>query len=50
VLRPDAYRALWLRYAQGLNVREIASALGRSSVAIKVMLFRARRRLLQEVR
>ena len=50
VLSPDAYRALWLRYAQGLTVREIAGELRRSSVAIKVMLFRARRRLLQEVR
>jgi RNA polymerase sigma-70 factor (ECF subfamily) len=50
VLRPDGYRVLWLRYAQGLTVREIAGELGRSSVAIKVMLFRARRRLLQEVR
>ena len=49
VLRPDVYRALWLRYAQGASVREIATALGRSSVAIKVMLFRARRRMLQEV-
>lgn len=50
VLRPDAYRVLWLCYAQGLTVREIADELGRSQVAIKVMLFRARRRLLQEVR
>jgi RNA polymerase sigma factor (sigma-70 family) len=49
-LRPDAYRILWLRYAQGLSVGEIAAELGRSSVAIKVALFRARRRLLQEVR
>src|SRR6185295_3871116 len=49
-LSPDAYRMLWLRYAQGLTVREIAAALGRSSVAVKVMLFRARRRLLQEIR
>jgi RNA polymerase sigma-70 factor, ECF subfamily len=50
VLRPDTYRILWLCYAQGLTVGEIATELGRSSVAIKVMLFRARRRLLQEVR
>ena len=50
VLPPDTYRMLWLRYAQGLTVREIAAEMGRSSVAIKVMLFRARRRLLQEVR
>jgi RNA polymerase sigma-70 factor, ECF subfamily len=50
VLGPDAYRVLWLRYAQGLSVREIATEMSRSAVAIKVMLFRARRRLLQEVR
>jgi DNA-directed RNA polymerase specialized sigma24 family protein len=31
-------------------VREIATELGRSSIAIKVTLFRARRRMLQEVR
>jgi RNA polymerase sigma-70 factor (ECF subfamily) len=50
VLSPDSYRVLWLRYAQGLSVKEIAAEVGRSSVAIKVMLFRARRRMLQEVR
>jgi RNA polymerase sigma-70 factor (ECF subfamily) len=50
ILGPDTYRMLWLCYAQGLTVREIATELGRSSVAVKVMLFRARRRLLQEVR
>ena len=50
VLSPDAYHALWLRYVHDLNVREIAAELHRSSIAVKVMLFRARRRLLQEVR
>lgn len=50
ILRPDAYRMLWLLYAQGLSVHEIATEFDRSVVAIKVMLFRARRRLLQEVR
>ena len=50
VLHPGPYRVLWLRYAQGMTVSEIATALGRSSVAIRVMLFRARRRLLEEVR
>jgi RNA polymerase sigma-70 factor (ECF subfamily) len=50
VLSPASYRVLWLRYAQGMTVGEIAAELGRSSVAIKVMLFRARRRMLQEVR
>jgi RNA polymerase sigma-70 factor, ECF subfamily len=50
ILSADAYRMLWLRYVQGLTVREIATELDRSSVAVKVMLFRARRRLLQEIR
>ena len=50
VLSPAAYRVLWLRYVQGMSVGEIATELGRSSVAIKVTLFRARRRMLQEVR
>jgi RNA polymerase sigma-70 factor (ECF subfamily) len=50
ILKPDAYRMLWLRYAQGMTVREIATELQRSAVAVKVTLFRARRRLLQEVR
>lgn len=50
VLPPDTYRMLWLRYVRDLSVREIAAEMNRSSVAIKVMLFRARRRLLEEVR
>lgn len=50
ILRPDAYRMLWLRYARGMAIRDIATELGRSPVMIKVTLFRARRRLLQEER
>jgi RNA polymerase sigma-70 factor (ECF subfamily) len=48
VLGDDSYRALWLRYSQELSVGEVARELGRSVVATKVMLFRARRKLLQE--
>ena len=48
VLGDDSYRALWLRYAQDMSVGEIARELGRSVVATKVMLFRARKKLLQE--
>ena len=48
VLGDDAYRALWLRYSQDLSVGEVARELGRSVVATKVMLFRARKKLLQE--
>ncbi|MGE0550371.1 MAG: RNA polymerase sigma factor [Kofleriaceae bacterium] len=48
ILGPESYRAMWLRYAQELSIREVASELGRSVVATKVMLFRARRKLLEE--
>ena len=45
VLDEDQRAALWLRYAEDLSVKEIAEVLGRSSVAVRVMLFRARARL-----
>jgi RNA polymerase sigma-70 factor, ECF subfamily len=48
VLGAEAYQAMWLRYAQDLSVGEIARELGRSVVATKVMLFRARKKLLEE--
>ena len=47
VLSDEQYRALWLRYARDLSIREVARELGRSSVATKVMLFRARKRLIE---
>ena len=48
LLGAESYRALWLRYAQDLTVAEIAREMGRSVVATKVMLFRARKKLLRE--
>lgn len=48
VLGPEAYRALWLRYADEMPVRDVARELGRTVVSTKVMLFRARKKLLQE--
>lgn len=50
VLSAPTYRVLWLRYAGDRSVAEIAHELGRTTVAIKVVLFRARRRMLREVR
>lgn len=49
-LGDDAYRALWLRYGQDLSVAEVAREIGRSVVATKVMLFRARRKLIEVAR
>jgi len=45
-LSDEQYAALWMRYAEGLAVRDIAAALGRSEGSVKVMLHRACRRLM----
>lgn len=49
VLDEDSRSALWLRYAEDLAIPEIAAILGRSSVSVRVMLFRARARLAQHL-
>ena len=44
-LRPRDRELLWLAYAQGSTHREIADSLGLKTGSIKLLLFRARRRL-----
>ena len=44
-LKPREREILWLAYAEGASHREIADVLGLSPASMKVMLFRARRRL-----
>jgi RNA polymerase sigma-70 factor, ECF subfamily len=46
VLSDDQATALWLHYVEDMPAREIARVLGRSWASVKVMLFRARKRLL----
>lgn len=41
-LSADQYRALWLRYAEELPIKEIAKVLGKTQVSVKVTLYRAR--------
>ncbi|NUQ66001.1 MAG: sigma-70 family RNA polymerase sigma factor [Pirellulales bacterium] len=50
ILSEDERTALWLHYVEEMPAREIAAVLGRSRVAVKTMLFRARRRLLPYLR
>jgi RNA polymerase sigma-70 factor, ECF subfamily len=45
VLSEEQTTALWLHYVEEMPAREIARVLGRSWASVKVMLFRARRRL-----
>ena len=44
-LRPRDRELLWLAYGQGSSHREIAESLGLKTGSIKLLLFRARRRL-----
>ena len=49
ILSDEAYRALWLRYARDATIKEVAIDLGRTQVSTKVLLYRARKRLLLEM-
>lgn len=44
-LKPRERELLWLAYAQGATHRDIAAALGLKAGSIRLLLFRARRRL-----
>ena len=44
-LKPRERELLWLAYAQGSSHQEIAQALGLKTGSVKLLLFRARRRL-----
>jgi RNA polymerase sigma-70 factor (ECF subfamily) len=44
-LKPRDRALLWLAYAEGSSHREIATTLGVKSTSVKLLLFRARRRL-----
>ena len=41
-LGTDRYRALWLRYGEDMTIEEIGAVLGRSRLAVRVLLHRAR--------
>jgi RNA polymerase sigma-70 factor (ECF subfamily) len=43
---PDTqFRALWLRYVEEMNIPGVARAMGKSQIAVRVLLFRARQAL-----
>lgn len=44
-LKEREFTALWLRYVEAKTIEEIAAVLGRPAATVKVILFRARRRL-----
>jgi RNA polymerase sigma-70 factor (ECF subfamily) len=44
----NQFRALWLRYGEDLSVEEIAHAIGKSRLAVRLLLHRARVNLMRK--
>ena len=49
VLNSDQQTALWLRYSENMSVQDIANVLGRTRVSVRVLMFRARKALAEEM-
>ncbi|MGB7294872.1 MAG: sigma-70 family RNA polymerase sigma factor [Candidatus Aminicenantales bacterium] len=49
-LNPGEYQALWLRYAEGLPVKDIARAMNKTQLGIRTLLHRSRMKLGQKLR
>jgi RNA polymerase sigma-70 factor (ECF subfamily) len=49
-MEPDTQTVLWLHYKQDMAVQDIAAIMKRSSVAVRVLLHRARKRLEKKLR
>lgn len=43
------YAVIWLHYARDMSVKEIAETTGRTAIHVRVLLYRARRKLATEV-
>jgi RNA polymerase sigma-70 factor, ECF subfamily len=50
VLSEAETTALWLHYVEALSVRDLAAVVGRPWIAVKLQIFRARKKLLPELR
>jgi len=48
-LSENQYQVLWLKYAEGMSVKEIAKVMGKSQISVKVLLYRARAGLAQRL-
>ncbi|HUU36588.1 MAG TPA: sigma-70 family RNA polymerase sigma factor [Candidatus Desulfaltia sp.] len=49
-LKPGEYQALWLRYAEGLPVKDIARAMNKTQIGVRTLLYRSRLKLGQKLR
>lgn len=46
VLNANEYSAVWLKYVDGYKIDSIAKIMGRTKISVRVLLFRARKKLL----
>lgn len=49
VLSDIQYAVIWLHYARDMSVKEIAAATGHSAIHVRVLMYRARKKLAAEV-
>lgn len=49
-LNPGEYRALWLRYAEDLSIKEIAKTMNKTQLGVRALLHRSRLKLGQKLR
>jgi RNA polymerase sigma-70 factor (ECF subfamily) len=49
-LKPSEYEVLWLRYAEGMPMKDIAQAMKKSQVGVRVLLHRSRLKLGKKLR
>jgi len=48
-LSDNQYQALWLKYVEDMSIKEIAKVMSRTQVSVKVLLYRARMNLAQQL-
>lgn len=49
-LTENQYQALWLKYAQDMSIKDIATVMGKTQVNVKVLLYRARLNLAKRLK
>lgn len=49
-LKPEYHEALWLRFAEGLSVEEVARTMGLGQIHVRVLIHRGRQQLLKRLK
>jgi RNA polymerase sigma-70 factor (ECF subfamily) len=50
ILNEPQFTTLWMRYGEGLSIREIAGIMNKTQIVIRVQLHRARSKLAKDIR